>query len=157
MITPQDYQRDEHLLPLSLSLCYNQSTGHYHSSTTAQLTMCQLTTQANEFLIRHFLRHRGKLDTLQLSIKVKHDCLIPETFHYKNKKNKLLPKLEMLKIRTKSQLLVFFFLVLEIIEFGIIESMSDGCHYSQSFLMSMDHSHLRCSFLSSSVNREWTA
>ena len=48
--------------------------------------MCQLTTQANEFLIRHFLRHRGKLDTLQLSIEVKQDCLIPETFITRIKK-----------------------------------------------------------------------
>ena len=110
VITPQDYQRDEHLLPLSLWATIKARDIIIPASCTTW-NVCQLTTQANKFLIRHFLRHRGKLDKyFTISKTGLFKRLIPKTFITRIK-NKLLPKLEMLKIeiRTKSQLLMGVF------------------------------------------------
>ena len=90
--TPQDSQREEHLLPLSLSISVLQSKqgtlSFLHCCTT--WNMCQLTTQANEFLIRHFLLHRGKLDIFSILSKMsnrsKTGLFNTRNFHYKNKK-----------------------------------------------------------------------
>ena len=65
VITPQDYQRDEHLLPLSLSLylCATiKARDIIIPPPLHNLKYVPTATQANKFLIRHFVLHRGNLD-----------------------------------------------------------------------------------------------